>query len=75
MREVIAPTLSFPARVQTSAVGASERDERPELRGSQRRDARLLQFGGNLLAQLLGHVQAAVADNARGPQEQCLQFQ
>ena len=61
--------------VQAGPVGPSYRDEPSDLRGLQWRDTGFLQLAGNQVAQRLGHVQAPIADDARGPEEQSLQFQ
>jgi hypothetical protein len=60
--------------VQAGAVGPSHRDEPSDRRGPLWWDAGVLHLPGNQFAQRHGQIKAPIADDARGPEEQSLQF-
>ena len=60
--------------VQAGTVGPSHRDEPSDRRGPLWWDTGVLHLAGNQFAQRHGQIQAPIADDARGPEEQSLQF-
>src|SRR5580698_7047426 len=60
--------------VQAGTVGPSHRDEPSDCRGPLWWDTGVLHLAGNQFAQRHGQIQASIADDARGPEEQSLQF-
>jgi hypothetical protein len=60
--------------VQAGTVEPSHRDEPSDRRGPLWWDAGVLHLAGNQFAHRHGQIQAPIADDARGPEEQGLQF-
>jgi hypothetical protein len=60
--------------VQAGTVEPSHRDEPSDRRGPLWRDTCVLHLAGNQFAQRYGQIQAPIADDARSPKEQSLQF-
>ena len=60
--------------VQAGTVEPSHRDEPSDRRGPLWRDTGALHLAGNQFAQRHGQIQGPIADDARGPEEQSLQF-
>jgi hypothetical protein len=60
--------------VQAGAVEPSHRDEPFDRRGPLWWDTGALHLAGNQFAQRHGQIQGPIADDARGPKEQSLQF-